>query len=589
MKIHTKGYANALIRKITWVYGIFLVLIGLLASYMAYDKESTALETELTQAMSDLSYAYENSTDDFWRYYVPIVENESGIYDALKEYFQSEDREHLTQMEKFELTAAMQKLMAYNHGVSWVGLYTGREDTNYMMFNGETMLQVMPEDFAFIDDMDKKEASMEVYGSKEIFNNGQIMRTFALCGNASINVDEGKIIFGYETNEVYSAFENTVEIENANFYIVNDYGIVFDSAGVYDESIRTLAQSEEELIHADGALMRVYRLENTGSRYRVFCTIPQWEELMVGHTYSPYILAIVILFWICSLLVYRWTGRSILKKIRAIQTGLHMIGENKLDHRIPVSKTPKDEFEDIGRSINEMTAQLQENINKAYELRLQQRETELSELQAKFDPHFLYNTLEVIRGRVYENGDMETSDVIIKMAQLFRNLLNSENFISIRDEIDFCNSYLSLMEYRYDDRIDIIYDVESEVMQYGIIRNLLQPVLENFFVHGIDEDKYKHTLRIRGKVYDEEYIWFYIQNDGLTIPEEKLNKLISSLKQTGEMSQGYGLQNVQRRTKLFYGPDCGLTLRNNPTGGVTVELKIRKLTFEEHKQRLNNG
>ena len=589
MKTHTKGYANALIRKITWVYGIFLVLIGLLASYMAYDKESTALETELTQAMSDLSYAYENSTDDFWRYYVPIVENESGIDDALMEYFRSEDREHLTQMEKYELTEAMQKLMAYNHGVSWVGLYTGREDANYMMFNGETMLQVMPEDFAFIDDMDKKEASMEVYGSKEILNKGQPMRTFALCGNATMNVDEGKIIFGYETDKIYYAFENAIDTENANFYIVNDHGIVFDSAGIYGENVRALAQSDEELIRADGAFMRVYRLENTGSRYRIFCTIPRWEELMVGHTYSPYILAIVILFWICSLLVYRWTGRSILKKIRAIQTGLHMIGENKLDHRIPVSKTPKDEFEDIGRSINEMTAQLQENINKTYELRLQQRETELSELQAKFDPHFLYNTLEVIRGRVYENGDMETSDVIIKMAQLFRNLLNSENFISIRDEIDFCNSYLSLMEYRYDDRIDIIYDVESEVMRYGIIRNLLQPVLENFFVHGIDEDKYKHTLRIRGKVYDEEYIWFYIQNDGLTIPEEKLNKLISSLKQTGGMSQGYGLQNVQRRTKLFYGPDCGLTLRNNPTGGVTVELKIRKLTFEEHKQRLNNG
>lgn len=588
MKTHTKGYTNALIRKITWVYGIFLVLIGLMASYMAYDKESTALKTELTQAMSDLSYAYENSTEDFWRYYMPIVENESGIYDILKEYFYA-DNNNLTPMEKVELTLAMQKLMAYNHGVSWVGLYTGREDTNYMMFNGDTVLQVMPKDFAFIDDMENKKASMEVFGSKEILCHGQTIRSFALCGNATINVDEGKIIFGYETNEVYSAFENTVEIENAHFYVVNDYGIVFDSAGVYNEEIRSLAQSEGDVIQVDGERMRVYRLDNTGSRYRIFCTVPQWEELMVGHTYSPYILAIVVLFWICSMVVYRWTGRSILKKIGTIQTGLHMIGENKLDYRIPVSKMPKDEFEDIGRSINEMTAQLQENINKAYELRLQQREAELSELQAKFDPHFLYNTLEVIRGKVYENGDMETSDVIIKMAQLFRNLLNAENFISIRDEIDFCNSYLSLMEYRYDDRIDVIYDVESDVMQYGIIRNLLQPILENFFVHGIDEGKYTHTLRIRGKVYDRDYIWFYIQNDGLTIPEEKLSKLVSTLQQTGGIAQGYGLQNVQRRTQLFYGPDCGLTLHNNPEGGVTVELKIRKLTFEEHKQRLNNG
>ena len=145
------------------------------------------------------------------------------------------------------------------------------------------------------------------------------------------------------------------------------------------------------------------------------------------------------------------------------------------------------------------------------------------------------------------------------------------------------------MEYRYDDRIDVVYDVESEVMQYGIIRNLLQPLLENFFVHGIDDGKYNYTLRIRGKVYDENYIWFYLQNDGLTIPEERLEQLLNSLKQPGDSTKSYGLRNVQRRAQLFYGPECGIMLRNNPEGGVTVELKIRKLTCEEHMQKLNNG
>ena len=586
MKIHKKGYTNGLIRKITWVYGVFLVLIGLLASYTTYGRESAALETELNKAMSELSYEYQNSTEDFWRHYVPIAENESGIYDALMRYFRAEDRENLTQMEKIELAAALQKLMAYNHGISWVGVYIDKEATNYWMFNGDAVLQEMPNNFPFLDELDSKEASMEVFGSKEIARYGQKIRTFALCGNATINVNEGKIIFGYETPEVYG---NDFEIDKAKFYLVNEHGVVFDSTGEYNPEIASLALGDEELIRIDGTLMCVYRLQNTGSRYRVFCTIPKAEEILVGHAYSPFIVAIVILFWICSMLVYRWTGRNILAKIKKIQTGLHMIGENNLGYRIPISEMPKDEFEDIGRSINEMTAQLQENINKTYELRLQQRETELSELQAKFDPHFLYNTLEVIRGRVYENGDMETSDVITKMAQLFRNFLSSENFVSVRDEIDFCNSYLSLMEYRYDDRINVIYDVDTEIMQYGIIRNLLQPVLENFFVHGINEDKYEHTLTIRGKLFDRDYIWFYIQNDGLMIPQEKLDSLITSLKFSEENTQGYGLRNVQRRTQLFYGPDCGLTLHNNPTEGVTVEVKIRKLTLEEHRQRLNNG
>lgn len=588
MKTHKKGYTNALIRKITWVYGVFLVLFGLLASFMAYDKESAALETELTQTMSELSFTYENSTEDFWRFYVPIVESNSEIYSVFRDYFQADSQTDLTQHQKIELSEALRELMAYNHGVSWVGLYTDKRDINYMQFSDSTLM-VMPKDFAFIADMDNKTSFMEVYGSKEITYKDKTVRTFALCGNASIKTNEGKILFGYVTDTAYFSFENTLESDNVDFYVVNDHGVVFDSSGVYDDAMVALAKSDEDLVEINGVSTRVYRLKRTGSGFRVFCTIPQWQEQLAGHTYSPYILAVVILFWMCSLLVYRWTGRGILKKIHVVQEGLNIIGDSNLDYRIPVSETPKDEFEDIGRAINEMTAQLQENINKTYELRLQQRETELSELQAKFDPHFLYNTLEVIRGKVYENGDIETSEVITKMAQLFRNLLSGENFVSIRDEIDFCSSYLSLMEYRYDDQIDVIYDVESEVMQYGIIRNLLQPLLENFFVHGIDENKYKHTLRLRGKVYDEEYIWFYLQNDGLTIPEEKLERLLQSLKQPGDSTKSYGLRNVQRRTQLFYGPDCGLTLRNNPDGGVTVELKIRKLTCEEHLQRLNNG
>lgn len=588
MKKHTKGYANALIRKITWVYGISLVIFGLLASYMAYDKESAALDTELTRTMSELSYAYENSTEDFWRSYIPIVEANSKINSVFTNYFQGNTDEDLSQFQKTELINALQELLSYNHGVSWVGLYTEKREKNYMKFS-DGLLREIPADFPFIEDVENKSVFMEVYGSAELLHQGQLVRTFALCGNASIKTDDGMILFGYLTDNVYTAFENTTGLDNVNFYVVNNHGIVFDSSGTYDNRIVGLTQGGEKTIRLDGRALRVHHLGSTGSSYRVFCTIPQWQEQLAGHTYSPYIVAVVVLFWLCSMLIYRWTSRGILTKIRVIQEGLHTVGDSNLAYRIPVSEVPKDEFEDIGRSINEMAAQLQENINKTYELRLRQREAEMSELQARFDPHFLYNTLEVIRGKVYENGDIETSDVITKMAQLFRTLLSADSFVSIRDELDYCNSYLSLMEYRYDDRIEVIYDVESEIMQYGIVRNLLQPLLENFFVHGIDENKYTHTLRIRGKVYDEDYIWFYLQNDGLTIPEDKLKRLQESLKQPGESTKSYGLRNVQRRTQLFYGPDCGLTLRNNPDGGVTVELKIRKLTCEEHEQRLNNG
>ena len=586
---HIKVYTNALFRKITWIYGIVLILMGLIASYMAYDKESAALSNRLNQTMSELNYAYENCTEDFWRYYLPIVENEGGMYDSLRAFFLSDRKDDLSPVEKDELANAMQKLMAYNHGVSWVGLYIEKDSKNYLMHRDEGMLREVSRDFPFSEKIDKKGAAMEVYGSELISTRRGMIRSFALCGNATINVQDGKIIFGYNTDIIGSGFINMEESSNANYYIVNDNGVVFDSSGEYHNDIMSLSEKTGNLVRVDGKLMCIHRLSNTGSKYSIFCTVPWIDEIMTGYAFSPYIFAIVVLFWISSLLIYRWTGHNIMGKINVIQAGLHKIGENELDYRIPVPVEPKDEFENIGHSINDMTARLQENINKTYELKLKQKEAELLELQAKFDPHFLYNTLEVIRGKVYENGDTSTSDVIIKMAQLFRNLIGSENFVTIRDELDFCNSYLSLMEYRYDDGVDVIFDIDSNVMQYGIIRNLLQPVLENFFVHGIDEEKWKHTLRIRGKIYDEEYIWFYVQDDGLGIPEEKLESLIRNLEDTAGSAQSYGLRNVQRRIKLFYGTDCGLLLKNNELGGATVEIKIKRLTLEEHEKRLTEG
>ena len=274
-----------------------------------------------------------------------------------------------------------------------------------------------------------------------------------------MNVREGQIIFGYNTDTMVPSSILMDEVFNASFYITNEYGVVYDSSGVYDDEVRNITENSGEVFHWNGERMKIFRLEKADGRYSVFCLVPWDDAVIQGHTFSPYILMIVVLFWASSMLIYRWTGRNIMGKIHVIQMGLHKIGENELDHRIPVPKEPKDEFENIGQSINDMTSRLQENINKTYELKLKQKEAELSELQAKFDPHFLYNTLEVIRGKVYENGDMETSDVIIKMAQLFRNLIGSENFVTIRDELDYCNSYLSLMEYRYDDGVDIIFDI----------------------------------------------------------------------------------------------------------------------------------
>lgn len=587
MKNINQVYTNALFRKIIYIYSMILLLIGILASYMAYSKEHITLISQMEQTMTELKYDYERYTEDFWRLYMPIVQDRDGTYATLKKYFETENKKVMSPIDKSNLVDALQTIMAYNHGISWIGIYAGKEEGNYLLFEGDSALTKMKDDFPFIEDMENKGPAKEVYGSKLVNKAGELVRSFAICGNLEASMKSGKILFGYTTDKIGFNYMQDEKLENVRFIITNEYGIIYDSLGLYDDKCTLIAESSGSIYREDGEKLYVYRLQGTGNDYSVFCTIPWVDMFYISHSFTPYIVIIVLLFCISSLVIYRMTGKGIIRKINVIQQGLHKIGENELDYRIEVPDIPTDEFENIGQSINIMAERLQKNIDKTYELRLKQKEAVLAELQAKFDPHFLYNTLEVIRGKVYENGDIETSDIIIKLAQIFRSFIGSERFVSIRDEIDFCNMYLSLLKYRYEDRITIIYDIESEIMEYGIIRNLLQPILENFFVHGFKQDSQHNMLQIRGKICDEKYIWFYIWDNGLGIPEERLIGLKESFKESLSSAQSsYGLKNVHRRIKLFYGQDCGLEIKNNEAGGTTVEVKIRRLTCIGHEMRM---
>lgn len=612
-----KVYTNRLYIRMICLYAVVLLFMGGIACWFAYANRRNEIINSVEDVMSDLNQEYMNCTRNFWRVYMPVFENRDSVYYVLQRYFAHEDTSQLTPFEKRDVTDALQKIMNNDGRIQWIGLYLNKEMTNYLLFEGDSGLSVMLSDFPFIEDMENKGAAMEVYGSYEITHKNKNQRCFALCGGSTMYLNNGKIIIGYATNDIAAAYSEVKDLKDVRYFIANSFGIIYDSAGEYADTgtfIGRSAGAEAETKDgmeggtgskaengtgsgswavqngivrlSDGSLSAVRVLDKTGKNYTVYCMFP-WKELFLkSNAQTPLIMAIVLVFLVCSVLLYLWTRQVIIRKVNRIQTGLKKIGENELDYRIPIQEDKLDEFENISQSVNEVAACLQENIHKAYESKMRQKEAELSELQAKFDPHFLYNTLEVIRGKVYENGDMETADIIIKLAQIFRGFIGSGQFVTIQEEMDFCSRYLDLLRYRYDNRIAICYDVDSAILQYGIIRNLLQPILENYFVHGLSGQERKSLLEISGGLTQDGGIRFCIRDNGSGMTGERLEELRESLRQAAVKKEaGYGLKGVQRRIVLFYGADCGIRVDNNEEGGLCVEVKISRLTCEEHYER----
>ncbi len=586
-------YTNRMFWRVIVIYMLLVICISCFASYATFKNSQGQLNNRLDMVMSNMNHIYSDYTEDFWRFYMPIVSNEDGAMDVLKRFLAKESGTELTPFEKTELTAVLNKILLQDDEIEWVGLYSGKEALNYIYFSDASSVEPMPADFGFIEDMEKKGTMMEVFGSRYVEHKGQKKLCFALCGGTIFSMQGGKLIVGYAVNEIDAACINADEIEEVSYYITNDLGVIYDSTGNYryPEAINRLEKTENsKVVRGEaGEMVFIRKLEDVKGSHQIFCVAP-WRNIFLKHTENIWkLVGIVMICFAGTLVLYVWMRRGILHKIEKIDKGLKRIGDNDLDYRIPVwDGVRKDEFEIISDSINQVAARLQENINKTYELKLRQKEAMLNELQAKFDPHFLYNVLEVIRGKVYENGDIETSDVIIKLSQIFRSFVGTELFFTIQEEINACSTYISLLKYRYEDHVKVVYDMDGEIMQYGIVRSLLQPVLENFFVHGFNPENIENRLEIRGKIYDDKYIVFWVRDNGLGISEERLRKVQESLnratKESGEGS--YGLKNVHRRIQLFYGPDCGIRVERNNYGGVTVEVKICRMSLEEHKARL---
>ena len=149
-----------------------------------------------------------------------------------------------------------------------------------------------------------------------------------------------------------------------------------------------------------------------------------------------------------------------------------------------------------------MCEELQDVINRGYVSEIKKKNAELKALQAGINPHFLYNTLEAIRIKAYDDGNGEVADMIVLMANLYRGIVRSDTFIPIGKEINICRMYLRIISMRYADKLDCEITMDPQIMEYGIPKNLLPPIIENYFEHGIREGSLDNRYTIRGNLQD---------------------------------------------------------------------------------------
>ena len=235
-----------------------------------------------------------------------------------------------------------------------------------------------------------------------------------------------------------------------------------------------------------------------------------------------------------------------------------------------------------------MTDSLQKLMRQQYRSGKAVKSAELRALQAQINPHFLYNTLDLINWEAFEHDAPEISEIAQNLARFYRISLNKGRpVVTIREELEHVSAYVSIENRHFDGSISLAIDVPEEIQALGCINIILQPFVENSIMHGIAQDPSwgKCSIRVSARQEDGD-ILFTIEDDGPGMTPEQIDAIFE--KNTTQRTSGYGVKNIQSRIRLSFGEDYGVTYDTARKTGTAVFARIPALTPEELEKRLED-
>ncbi len=250
------------------------------------------------------------------------------------------------------------------------------------------------------------------------------------------------------------------------------------------------------------------------------------------------------------------------KRVAKIISTLHAFREGEFHKRIPFSGN--DEFAQIASAFNLMGQHISELIQQVYVANLQKKDAELTSLQAQINPHFLYNTLSSI-SRLAKFGEIEKlHQMVMGLARFYRLTLNEgEMIITVANELEQVKAYIDIQKIKYEDRMTVEYQIDSQVYEYDTVKLILQPFIENVLEHAWYGDEIH--ICITAALMDDE-ILFKIIDDGIGMHPDTIHHIFSP---TG-VRLGYGIRNVDERIKLQFGDNYGIHINSQQEIGTEV-------------------
>lgn len=348
-----------------------------------------------------------------------------------------------------------------------------------------------------------------------------------------------------------------------SFFITNASNVVMSSDD--SESIGQL------LPMAEKSTTMTSERKSKGTDLKYVSRIPISEASAGIRKLAVLSIVITLVSWIAVIVITYYVLRRITSPLTTLSKLMRKA--QKENYQLIENFGSHDEIAMLCNSFNKMIMETRDLIQKVYKAELIQKEAQLTAIRVYFNPHFLHNTLEYISILAKSKEKIDLIPTLVKnLSSIFRfSIAPGEAFVSLEVEVKFAQIYLQIHQYRFEDRFEYNLDIPDHLKQVSVPKLILQPIIENAFIHGIDHIRHKGRIDIRA----------YESNFNLVIEVED-NGRLDEAEPVRTKGMGSGLNSIESRIKLHYGERFGLEKLMGVQGMIIrLHLPILLNDFEE--------
>jgi len=403
----------------------------------------------------------------------------------------------------------------------------------------------------------------------------------------------GYIALDVNAKSLYDIIADIDLTKSGRIFLVNEEGRILAtesetlSGELLDEPYRNFLGENEAFYNNVRVGNTYYSVYNSGAisnGWYMVLAIPRDYYMRDITKLKNVIIPITLMTAFLTALLSILVSRGITRPIRFLSGAMENFGQGNFDINCQVDS--EDEIGRLSHTFNQMVMDMNSLVNTVYEQKVMKQEAQMKSLQMQINPHFLYNTLDTINWMARIRHVDEIGDMVAALSNMMRYSLEKKSFVRLGEEVKSLKDYIAIQNYRYRDKMVAEIEIDESLMSLYIPRLLIQPILENAIVHGIEEKLDKGHILVAARRGDED-LYIQIIDDGVGMTEETMSHILRedySMKKSGHTS--IGVVNVNRRIQMIYGKDYGLLVQSVLGAGtkITIHIPAREEEQEEVKK-----